>query len=902
MSTLTGKKIANTYKDLLQISNSNAGVDGTLRTVEDGEGTNTPLQLSNSAVNINGPSALQLNGVTLTATASVLNAVADLTGANGMVAVSGGQVYGRTLVGNTGIVITNDKGTEGNPTFTIATSIATSADVSALETSIANSNTKIAIVSAFTSVNKAAITSINTVIDNLDYATSAELATVSALTSVNKAAITSINTVLDNLDYATSAELATVSSTLATSIANHLRLSGGTLTGQLVGTSATFSGAVCATSYYGDGSNLTGITASIPTSVSAYTVNQLTVVSGASFLGKVSGTSAVFTGNVSASSFYGDGSNLTGITVSLPTSVVTSAQFASVSSRITSVSNFAVNLSATFATSINNSNTVIAAVSALTSVNKAAITSINTVIDNLDYATSAELATVSALTSVNKAAITSINTVLDNLDYATSAELAAVSALTSVNAAAITSINTVIDNLDYATSAELAAVSALTSVNAAAITSINTVIDNLDYATSAELATVSSTLATSIANHLRLTGGTLTGQLIGTSATFSAVVSANEIDAIIGSFSTSVSVGANLNVVGAVSGTSGVFTGTVSANQFTAPTGSFSTNIATPRVSATGASAILTFATSGVDRMTITSAGNVGIGTTPDAGVRLDVRGGALQFLGTGGNTGQLLTDASSLTLKNVSNGAMLFGTNNTERMRIEAGGNVGIGTTAISSSTKLEVFGNSSEAHVGLRVNNVATDGFATLWLSSNTTNDGIIRGGSTAPAFTNQLAMLTGSAIPITFSTNNTERMRISAGGEVYIAGTTDQGPYNLQCNGTGVWGAGAYVNGSDARIKHNIAALASGLDVVKKLNPVTYQYVEEWSKDQTIQTGFIAQDLLEALAGQNYVDGVVHQNNEYMSVAYQNLIPILTKAMQEQQEIIESLKDRIAILEGK
>jgi hypothetical protein len=695
MSTLTGKKIANTYKDLLQISNNNAGVDGTLRTVEDGEGTNTPLQLSNSAVNINGPSALQLNGVTLTATASVLNAVADLTGANGMIAVSGGQVYGRTLVGSTGIVITNDKGTEGNPTFTIATSIATSADVSALETSIANSNTKIAIVSALTSVNKAAITSINTVIDNLDYATSAELAAVSALTSVNKAAITSINAVIDSFDFATSAELATVSSALATSIANHLRLSGGTLTGQLIGTSATFSGAVCATTFYGNGSNLTGITASIPastatsaqlasvssriTSVSNFAVNlsatfatsinnsntviaavsaltsvnkaaitsintvidnldfatsaelaavsaltsinkaaitsintvidnldyatsaelaavsaltsvnkaaitsintvidnldyatsaELAAVSsnlatsianhlrlsGGTLTGQLAGTSATFSGAVCATSYYGDGSNLTGITASIPASIATSAQLASVSSRITSVSNFAVNLSATFATSINNSNTVIAAVSALTSVNKAAITSINTVIDNLDYATSAELAAVSALTSVNKAAITSINTVIDNLDYATSAELAAVSALTSVNKDAITSINTVV-----------AAVSALTSVNKAAITSINTVINNLDYATSAELATVSSTLATSIANHLRLTGGTLTGQLVGTSATFSAVVSANELDAVLGSFSTSVSVGANLNVVGAVSGTSAIFTGIVSTS------------------------------------------------------------------------------------------------------------------------------------------------------------------------------------------------------------------------------------------------------------------------------------------------------------------------------------------------
>ena len=71
MTTLTGTKIANTYKDLLQVSNSNSGIDGTLRTVSDGEATNSPLQLSQSTVNINGTFAL--NGISLTVDASTLN-------------------------------------------------------------------------------------------------------------------------------------------------------------------------------------------------------------------------------------------------------------------------------------------------------------------------------------------------------------------------------------------------------------------------------------------------------------------------------------------------------------------------------------------------------------------------------------------------------------------------------------------------------------------------------------------------------------------------------------------------------------------------------------------------------------------------------------------------------------
>ena len=60
MATLTSKQIRNTYKDLLQVSNSNAGVDATLRDVEDGEGTVSALSLSTVAAKITG--ALEVTG------------------------------------------------------------------------------------------------------------------------------------------------------------------------------------------------------------------------------------------------------------------------------------------------------------------------------------------------------------------------------------------------------------------------------------------------------------------------------------------------------------------------------------------------------------------------------------------------------------------------------------------------------------------------------------------------------------------------------------------------------------------------------------------------------------------------------------------------------------------------
>lgn len=225
------------------------------------------------------------------------------------------------------------------------------------------------------------------------------------------------------------------------------------------------------------------------------------------------------------------------------------------------------------------------------------------------------------------------------------------------------------------------------------------------------------------------------------------------------------------------------------------------------------------------------------------------------------------------------------FAEGGTESMRIDSSGKVGIGTT--SPAETLSLMTASGTTSIRLSTNNNQNNNLS----FSNDATDFIIG--------TNHGT--TGAKIKMNLTCPDNSLI-ITSGGEVYIAGTTDRGAFNLQCNGTGVWGAGAYTNGSDERIKDNITPLDTGLDVVAKLNPVTYKYKEDWSKDQSIQTGFIAQDLLVALEGKNYVDGIVQQGGEYMSVAYQNIIPILTKAIQEQQTIIETLKADIAELKAK
>ena len=291
--------------------------------------------------------------------------------------------------------------------------------------------------------------------------------------------------------------------------------------------------------------------------------------------------------------------------------------------------------------------------------------------------------------------------------------------------------------------------------------------------------------------------------------------------------------------------------------------------------------------------LTIDTSQNVGIGTaSPTAtagfgGLTLNGTSGSLFDLRVNNtNTFRVAAIATENLFQGLNNVPMTFYTNNTERMRINGSGNVGIGTA--SPAYKLDV---STDIRAGGSVLIGSNGAYIAGSLYSDTNWGMIFRAKQASP----------GVADFLWVNSEAVELMRMTPSGELFIAGTTDRGAFNLQCNGTGVWGAGAYTNGSDERIKDNITPLDTGLDVVAKLNPVTYTYKEDWSRDQSIQTGFIAQDLLVALEGKNYVDGIVNQSSEYMSVAYQNIIPILTKAIQEQQTIINDLKARITALEG-
>jgi hypothetical protein len=567
MATLTGTQIANTYKQLLQVGSGNTGLTGTVQSVQDGQGNNSPLQLSQSAVNING--TFQLSGVTLTANASTLNAVADLTGATGIVAVSGGNVYGRTITGGTGVSITNADGTEGNPTIALNTTGVTSASYGPATNIEVNSVGQIVSAGAATSVSVSGVTA-NTftggtfagttgdfssnvsVGGNLVIAGQFSPASLSVTGTINANKISATDATFNNVVsagffvgdgsglvnvpsaeggtvktleagtgitlYVDAGVTSTVNSSGTIAVSANQNFGTVSVSTALAVTGSALFGIVSATNIDTDELLIAGVSAATVTEVAAVSAltqtNLDSITSINTVVGNVSAVTSVNAAAItSINSIIGDGSNFATSAELAATSLALATSIDTANTRITSVSDFAVALSATMATSIGTANTRITSVSdyavALSATLATSIGNSNTnITTNANAITSINtvVAGVSALTSVNAAAITSINTVV-----------AGVSALTSVNAAAITSINVIIgDGTGFATDAELASVSSR-------VTSVSDYAVALSATLATSIANVSSTMATSIANHLPLAGGTLTGTVSGTDFYVSAV-------------------------------------------------------------------------------------------------------------------------------------------------------------------------------------------------------------------------------------------------------------------------------------------------------------------------------------------------------------------------------------------
>jgi hypothetical protein len=124
------------------------------------------------------------------------------------------------------------------------------------------------------------------------------------------------------------------------------------------------------------------------------------------------------------------------------------------------------------------------------------------------------------------------------------------------------------------------------------------------------------------------------------------------------------------------------------------------------------------------------------------------------------------------------------------------------------------------------------------------------------------------------------------------------------------------------SDARFKTNITESVKGLEFIKKLRPVSYQYdakkhaeflAQNMSEETRslhlnadfgpasaiVHSGFIAQEVEQAAKESNFVTDIVHtpeNKDDNYSVSYQAIVVPLVKAVQEQQEMIEKLQAQL------
>ena len=272
------------------------------------------------------------------------------------------------------------------------------------------------------------------------------------------------------------------------------------------------------------------------------------------------------------------------------------------------------------------------------------------------------------------------------------------------------------------------------------------------------------------------------------------------------------------------------------------------------------------------------------------------------------------------------------FYTSNSERMRIDPTGNVGIGTS--SPSYSLHVNRTGAAAQMAVQTNTTAAYVYA---LYGSTVNTALI-----SDATTSYLSAETNNALVL--RTNATERMRIDSSGNVMIGTTNAYGKLevtnstnnsgiridqltsstnysaffcNVQNSGNNLvtWGyqgvtvgtvttngsTTAYNTSSDYRLKENVQPITDGLAIVSALKPVRY----DWISNKLAGEGFLAHELqaVVPLAVTGEKDAVDAEGKPvYQGVDYSKLVVHLVAAINELSAQVTAQAAEITALKAK
>jgi hypothetical protein len=206
-----------------------------------------------------------------------------------------------------------------------------------------------------------------------------------------------------------------------------------------------------------------------------------------------------------------------------------------------------------------------------------------------------------------------------------------------------------------------------------------------------------------------------------------------------------------------------------------------------------------------------------------------------------------------------------------------------------------------------------------------------GVLRDDGVAPFTSTAYAGYIGTNVnqPLVFTTNSTERARITAGGDFLVGTTTSRGKATVEGDG-GVFGllntnatAGsgdrfhlvfyengtergsitsngsvtAYNTSSDRRFKENIVPAGEAGDLIAAINIVAF----DWKSGGHSRFGIIAQDEVDNIREAVLVGDGEDEVQRSWGVDYSKLVPIIIKALQESQARIESLEARLDALEN-